>query len=350
MPATPQPGPSTDALATHVLERFAGAPLNLGSRTSPMAKAQAEHVKALITARVPGLEVQIVGIETSADQWLGDLAQLGGKGNFTKEIDRALIAGQIDIAVHCMKDVPGDVPLPPGTQFGAYLERDDVHDVVVTRDGCKLADLKRTDLIDTSSVRRRAQLGMYRPGQRTERIRGAVNTRIEKKLDNPDARLAEGKEPFAALILARAGLERLGMLDRPHEVLPIESVAAAPGGVAMMPAVGAGVIGIQARTADAPVMQLLEEFNHPETARWILAERTMLHMLRGHCNSPIAGHCYTTADGKLGLFGMVFNRDGSDFVRSQDWGPVDDPATLGSVVASDLLKQGAMRLINATRK
>jgi hydroxymethylbilane synthase len=333
---------STDTVAAAVTERFTDGPLRVGTRTSPMAMHQAEQVSALLTGRVPGLAVELVPMETSADLWPGDLAELGGKGGFTREIDRALTGGRVDVAVHCMKDVPGDVPLPEGTCFGAYLPREDVHDVVVTRDGRSLADLQPGAVVGTSSVRRRAQLGMYRPDLRTERVRGNVNTRL-KKLDDPDG-------PYEALILARAGLRRIGMADRPHEVLPVEFVTDHAGTVAMVPAVGAGVIGIQARSADAPVMRLLEELNHGPTAVHILAERTMLHMLRGHCNSPIAGHCHRTPDGMLSLYGMVFNRDGSEFVRAQAWGPADDPATLGSRVAADLLDRGARHLITATRK
>lgn len=118
----------------------------------------------------------------------------------------------------------------------------------------------------------------------------------------------------------------------------------------MVPAVGAAVIGVQARTADEPVMRLLDEINDPTTARHITAERTMLHMLRGHCNSPIAGHAHTTPDGQLSLFGMVFNRDGSQWVRSHSRAPTDDPASLGARVAGDLLRHGARRLVTATRK
>ncbi|GII66556.1 porphobilinogen deaminase 2 [Sphaerisporangium krabiense] len=330
-----------DALGALLVERFSGGSLRLGTRTSPMAMHQAQRVADLIIGRAPAVKVELIPIKTSADLWPGDLSELGGKGTFTKEIDRALMAAQVDIAVHCMKDVPGDVPLPAGTAFGAYLPRDDVRDVVVTRDGSTLADLPAGALVGTSSVRRRAQLGLYRPDLRTERIRGAVGSRVAK-LDT------DGR--YDALILACAGLARLEMLDRVAEVLPIEFLPADGGRVAMVPAVGAGIIGIQARTADVPVMQLLDEFNHQPTARDMLAERTMLHMLRGHCNSPIAGYATTTPDGQLSLFGMVFNRDGSAWARSLLWGDPGDPATLGSRVASDLLHQGARYLITATRK
>jgi hydroxymethylbilane synthase len=331
----------TDALIDLLTDTFPDRPLRVGTRSSPMAMHQANDVRDRIRKRVPGMDVELVPMTTSADLWPGDLAELGGKGNYTKEIDRALMTAQVDVAVHCMKDVPGDVPLPDGTAFGAYLERDDVHDVLVTRDGTPLADMPSGSLIGTSSVRRRAQLHMYRPDLRSERIRGNVNSRLTK-LDED--------HKFAGLILARAGLGRIDALDRRYEVLPIEFHPTEDGIVSMVPAVGAGVIGIQARSADSPVMRLLDELNHPPTAAHMLAERTMLHMLRGHCNSPIAGHASTTPDGQMSLIGMVFNRDGSAFVRSHCWGNPADPATLGSRVAADLLHQGARHLITATRK
>jgi hydroxymethylbilane synthase len=329
---------TSDTLADAVRDRLADTGLRIGTRTTPLAKAQTQRVITEIERVVPGVSVDVVGIETSADLWPGDLTQLGGKGNFTKEIDRALTSGRIDIAVHSMKDVPGDVPLPKGTEFGAYLERGDVHDVVISRDGRVLADLPPGSKVGTSAVRRRAQLALYRPDLVIERVRGGIDTRI-KKLDAGD---------YDAILLARTGLQRINLDHRITEALP--TTWADGETVAMVPAVGAAVIGVQARSADEPVMQMLDEINHPDTALHITAERTMLHMLRGHCNSPIAGHAHTTADGKLSLFGMVFNRDGSQWVRSHGWGPTDDPRSLGAWVAGDLLRQGAMRLITATRK
>ncbi len=320
------------------MERFEDTPLRIGTRTTPLATAQTQRVIAAIERLAPGIAIEPVGIETSADLWTGDLSQLGGKGNFTKEIDRALVSGRVDIAVHSMKDVPGDVPLPTGTEFGAYLARGDVHDVVITRDGRALAELPAGSKVGTSAVRRRAQLSLYRPDLITERVRGGIDTRI-KKLDAGE---------YDAILLARTGLERIGLDHRITEVLP--TTWADGSTVAVVPAVGAAVIGVQARTADEPVMRLLAEINDDTTARHITAERTMLHMLRGHCNSPIAGHAHTTPDGQLSLFGMVFNRDGSKWVRSHGWGPTDDPASLGAWVADDLLRQGARRLIMATKR
>ncbi|MFC5827682.1 hydroxymethylbilane synthase [Nonomuraea insulae] len=325
-----------------VLTRFSDAPLRIGTRTSTLARVQSSHVAELITKLVPDVAIEIVPTRVSADLWPADLAEIGGKGAFSREIDHALTSARIDIAVHCLKDVPGDVPLAEGTSFGAYLPRDDVHDVVVTRGDVPFADLPSGSLVGTSSVRRHAQLSIHRPDLRIERIRGNVDTRL--------SRLDEKDGEYAALILARAGLIRLGLLDRYHEVLPLEFRGAEEGIVSMVPPVGAGVIGLQARDSDTPVMRLLDELNHPLTARHVLAERTMLHMLLGHCNSPIAGHASTGSDGQMGLFGMVFNRDGSAFVRSHAWGDHSDPASLGARVAADLLHRGARDLIAATRK
>lgn len=329
-----------DSLAHEVRERCTDTPLRIGSRTSPMATAQAEHVKALVEKRVPGLDVRIVGMETSADRWMGDLSELGGKGNFTKEIDRALVSGRIDLAVHCLKDVPGDVPLPEGTAFGAHLERTDVHDAVVFPAGspyATLAELPPGSVVGTSSVRRRAALTKYRPDLRVEPVRGNLNSRLAK-LDAGD--------DFAALIVARPGLARIGMTDRRHQVLP---TGYTPGqSLAMVPAVGAGVISLQARSADAPVMRLLGELNHAQTSTCVTAERVMLQGLSGHCNSPIAGYAVLVPDGRIHLHGMVFNGDGSEFVYGD--AQHTDAAVLGELVAAELLRQGADALIAATRK
>ncbi|WP_433259718.1 hydroxymethylbilane synthase (plasmid) [Streptosporangium sp. CA-135522] len=327
----------TDTLLT----RCAETPLRIGTRTSTMARAQTDHVVTLITELLPGVSTQVVPITVGADRWPGALTDIGGKVAFSKEIDHALICAQIDLAVHCLKDIPGDVPLAEGTAFGAYLPRDDVRDVVITRDGVPLADLPAASRIGTSSVRRRAQLSIHRPDLRIERIRGNVDTRLDK-LDE------DGR--YAALILARTSLSRLGLLDRHHEVLPAEFHPAGEGVVSMVPPVGAGVIALQARDTDLPVMQLLQHLDHPATAGHVLAERTMLRLLRGHCNSPIAGHACPTGDGRMSLYGMVFNLDGSRFVHAHACGDASDPAALGSRVAADLLQQGAGQLIAATHQ
>ncbi len=237
--------------------------------------------------------------------------------------------GEIDVAVHCMKDVPGDVPLPSGVAFAAYLPREDVRDCLVfpaASPRTALADLPAGTRIGTSSVRRRAQLGRHRPDLAIHRICGNVNTRL--------ARLDNGE--FDALVLARAGLARIGQDHRVAETFDTE---------VMCPAVGAGVIGLQCRADDKGLLELLRLLDDAHARTHVTAERTMLHGLQGHCNSPIAGHCATTPDGQLALRGMVFTRDGGQFVHAMEWGPVDRPAELGAYIAGVLLRKGARDLI-----
>ncbi|MEU8386219.1 hydroxymethylbilane synthase, partial [Streptosporangium sp. NPDC048865] len=272
------------AIGDYVAETLSGRTVRLGTRTSPMALGQANHVAALLKAISPGLSVEIVGIQTSGDRWQGDLAELGGKGLFMKEIDRALLMGVVDAGVHCIKDVPGDVPLAAGTVFAAYLEREDVRDTMVWRSGSRyqsVEELPPGTRIGTSSVRRKAQLLRYRPDLHVDRIRGNVNTRL--------ARL-DAEQRHEALVLACAGLRRIGMEHRIGQILPLE---------VMCPAVGAGVVGVQCREIDKPMVELLRLLDHPATRTHIRAERAMLHSLQGHCNSPIAGHCSTTLDGQI---------------------------------------------------
>ncbi|HEY3682371.1 MAG TPA: hydroxymethylbilane synthase [Streptosporangiaceae bacterium] len=306
--------------------------LRLGSRRSPMAMAQAVHVSERLRAAAPGLDVEIVGIETSGDRWRGALADLGGKGTFLKEIERALVDGAIDAAVHCVKDVPGDVPAPEGTEFAGYLARDDVHDVVVFPEGSAhrtLAGLPAGATIGTSAVRRAAQLLRHRPDLRVEPFRGNVNSRL--------ARL-DAERPVDAVILARAGLDRIGRADRAAETLPLD---------VMCPAVGAGVLGLQCRTADTGVADLLRALDDPATRTRVAAERAMLRGLRGHCNSPIAGHCTATADGPLSLLGMVFTPDGGELARVRASDEPGRAEELGAYVADALAGKGAHRIIEA---
>ncbi|RBQ20754.1 hydroxymethylbilane synthase [Spongiactinospora rosea] len=304
--------------------------LRVGTRTSPMALHQANLVADMLKGLCPDLGVEVVGIETSGDRWQGDLAELGGKGAFMKEIDRALVLGAVDAAVHCVKDVPGDVPLAMGTTFAAYLAREDVHDAVVWRAGSrygKLDELPSGTRLGTSSVRRKAQLLKYRPDLHVERIRGNVNSRL--------ARL-DAERQYEALVLGCSGLRRIGMDDRIGQVLPLDI---------MCPAVGAGVIGVQCRTNDPGVLELLRLLDHAETRLHVRAERAMLHALQGHCNSPIAGHCTTTMDGQLSLIGMVFTREGGKFAYAHEWDAPTRPDELGGYVAAVLARKGARNII-----
>jgi hydroxymethylbilane synthase len=312
-----------------------GRPLRIGTRKSPMALAQTEHVRALLHQLDPTLTTEAVPIQTEADMWQGDLAQLGGKGLFVKAIDVQLQRGDIDMAIHCLKDVPGDIPLPEGLVFAAMLPRDDVRDVLVVPEGSdvkRLEDLPAGALVGSSSVRRKAQINRVRPDLQVVRIRGTVGTRIDKM---------DGTKPMdtelSAMVLASSGLERLGLTDRARQVFEPDEI---------LPAIGAGVLALECRRDDADVTGLLLRLNDAQTQTEATAERVLLHGLRGHCNSPIAGHCVTEPDGQLSLRGMVFSRDGSKFVHAHFWGEsLNDPAVLGSRVCAELLRQGARDII-----
>ncbi|GAA2450774.1 hydroxymethylbilane synthase [Actinomadura vinacea] len=327
--------PNTSAQVPAAAEQYFGAklpdrPLRLGCRRSHLARAYAARVMAALSRIAPGLEIELVEITTSADRHKGDLSKLGGKGLFMKEIDEALSLGQIDMAMHCMKDVPGDVPLPDGLVFAAYLERDDVRDCVVWREGSKYAgidDLPPGTAIGTSAVRRKAQILRHRPDLQVERFRGNVVPRITR-LDESDR--------LEGIVLSRGGLVHVGMDHRIGQVFSREE---------MCPAVGAGVVGVQCRKADEGMVELLQLIDHEETRIHVTAERTMLHGLQGHCNSPIAGHCHTTEDGQLSLRGMVFTREGAHFAYAQEWDSRTRAYELGVYVAATLARKGARDII-----
>ncbi|SEG46306.1 hydroxymethylbilane synthase [Actinacidiphila yanglinensis] len=315
----------------------AGRSLRIGTRSSPMALTQAHTVADLLRKEQPNLQVELVDVTTEADRWQGDLSQLGGKGLFVKQIDVMLQRGEVDLAVHCMKDVPGDTPLPEGLVFAAHLPRDDVRDVLLFPEGSTLrtlADLPPGATVATSAVRRKAQVRRMRPDLDVVRVRGAVGSRIDKLDGKKDAGAR-----LDAMILATSGLVRLEMSHRGRQIFTVDE---------MLPAVGAGVLGLECRHDDEPVIGLLSRLNHQRTMTELTAERVMLHDLRGHCNSPIAGHCVTEPDGRLGLRGMVFSADGTTLVQAhlRD-GSTDDPAALGARVAAELLRQGAREIIEA---
>lgn len=313
---------------------FPARTLRIGTRSSPMALAQVERVSDLLRKQEPDLRIDVVPVTTEADRWPGDLARLGGKGLYVKQIDQMVRRGDVDVAVHCLKDVPGDVPLPRGLVFAAYLHRDDVRDVLLFPEGSgrrTLDDLPAGARIGSSAVRRKAQINRVRPDLDVVPVRGTVGNRVEK-LDG----LRQTDTPLDAMVLAVAGLERLGLSHRGRHVFPVDD---------MLPAVGAGALALECRQDD-DVTGLLAGLNHEQTMTEATAERAMLHDLRGHCNSPIAGHCVTAPDGRLGLRGMVFSPDGSRFVHADARGERDeDPAALGARVAAELLRRGAGEII-----
>jgi hydroxymethylbilane synthase len=315
----------------------AGRTVRIGTRSSPMALAQVEQVAAGLRKHEPGLGVEVVPVTTEADLWRGDLADVGGKGLFVKQIDRMLQLGEVDLAVHCVKDMPGDVPLPDGLLLAACLPRDDVRDVLLFPAGSyrqTLDDLPIGARVGTSAVRRKAQLHRVRPDLQVVRVRGALGSRVEK-LDGGRA----VDVPLDAMVVAVAGLERIGLSHRGRQVFTVDE---------MPPAVGAGTLGLECRSDDGPMAALLGRLGDPRTLTEVSAERAMLGVLRGHCNSPIAGHCVTEADGWLSLRGMVFSEDGSTFVCAHHRSaPGQEAAVLGAGVGAELLRQGAQKLIAA---
>ncbi|MEU8514403.1 hydroxymethylbilane synthase [Kitasatospora sp. NPDC048722] len=302
--------------------------IRIVSRSSPMALAQVERVRAELAALQAGLRTEVVPVTTSGDRWTGDLARLGGKGAFTKEVDAALLAGEADVAVHCLKDVPADRPLPAGTVFAAYLRRDDIRDALVHPGGLTLDELPPGTRIGTSSVRRVAQLAASHPHLVCVPIRGNANSRL--------AKLAAGEAD--ALLLAVSGLERIGESARVTEVLGVD---------AMCPPIGAGILVLQCREDDEATIAAVAALGHHDTRREATAERMFLHVLQGHCNSPIAGYARAEPDGRLSMRGRVFSPDGKQVLDAHEWAGALTPEDLGTSTALALKRQGAHELIAA---
>lgn len=303
-------------------------PVRIVSRSSPMALAQAERVRGGLGALFPGIRAEILPVTTSGDRWSGALNRIGGKGAFTKEVDAALLSGEADLAVHCLKDVPGDLPLPEGTVFAAYLARDDVRDALVHPGGLTLDGSPPGTRIGTSSVRRTAQLAASHPHLACVPIRGNVNRRL--------ARLDAGE--FDALLLAVSGLRRIGREDRITQALPLD---------VMCPPIGAGVLVLQCRADDEPTLKAATALDDPAARVESTAERAFLRTLRGHCNSPIAGHAHAYPDGGLSMSARVFTLDGKTVLDAYARTSRSSPGPLGVTVADALLEQGARELLDS---
>ncbi|MFE3517533.1 hydroxymethylbilane synthase [Streptomyces sp. NPDC059166] len=302
--------------------------IRIVSRDSPMALAQVERVRNELSVLHPTTATEVVPVRTTGDRWMGDLSMVEGKGAFTKEVDAALLAGEADLAVHCVKDIPADRPLPSGTVFAAFLERDDIRDALVHPGGLTLDQLPDGTRIGTSSVRRVAQLASSHPHLECVPFRGNANRRL--------AKLAAGE--VDALLLAVSGLRRIDRSDVVTEILSPET---------MCPPVGAGVLALQCREDDAATIAAVAGLNHPGTYRETTAERMFLHVLQGHCNSPIAGYATAHRNGDLSLRACVFTPDGKTVLNAHEWAGPLDPATLGTSVAVALLRQGARELIDS---
>ena len=298
--------------------------LIIATRESQLALWQAHYIRDRLEALHPGLTVELLGMTTQGDQILDSpLSRIGGKGLFVKELEQAILEGRAHLAVHSLKDVPMD--LPDGFELVAIGKREDPRDAFVSNHYKSLAELPPGARVGTSSLRRQAQLRARHPGLVVDTLRGNVNTRLRK--------LDEGQ--YAAIILAAAGLKRLGFGKR---------IAASLSPAESLPAVGQGALGIEIRSGQPEVAKLLAPLNDPITAACVRAERAMSRMLQGGCQAPIGGYC-VEQDGRLHLRGFVADLDGVRFYRAEAEGAMADPEALGHQVAEALIGQGADRLL-----
>jgi len=298
--------------------------IKIATRKSELAMWQANHVASLLRRRHPGIAVELLPMVTKGDIILDQpLAKIGGKGLFLKELERALLKGEADIAVHSMKDVP--VEQVPGLAVDVMLERANPFDALLSRDGRTLSRLPAGACIGTSSLRRQCQLRSIRPDISVRDLRGNVNTRVRK--------LQEGE--YDAIILACAGLERLGMDHLITETL---------GPPQWLPAATQGTIGIQCRTDDRTVIDLIEPLKDPDAVLRTRAERAVATVLQGSCQVPLAVFAELNGD-ELRISGMVGMPDGSQVIRGEQTGSSFDADRLSAAVADDLLSQGAGRII-----
>lgn len=298
--------------------------LTIATRGSQLALAQARWVAGRLAELHPGLTVELNVIKTTGDKILDvPLAQVGGKGLFVKEIEDALLLGRAALAVHSMKDVPSD--LPEGLILAAVSGREDARDVLVGRRGGGLETLPQGGRVGTSSLRRQAQILALRPDLVMVPVRGNVETRLKKL----------GTENLEAVVLAAAGLNRLGIKDVPAH--PLEPAV-------MLPAVGQGALGLECRADDSWVRGLIAPLDHPPTAAAVAAERGFLARLEGGCQVPIAGHA-VVAGGIVKFQGLVASLDGRRVVRGQGLAPPHEARAMGAAVAEEILERGGRDIL-----
>ncbi|MFP4160453.1 MAG: hydroxymethylbilane synthase [Ectothiorhodospira sp.] len=299
--------------------------LKIATRKSPLAVWQTEEVARRVQALFPDVKITQVRMTTQGDVMLDTpLAKVGGKGLFVKELETALMDGTADIAVHSMKDVP--MQLPEGLELPVVLDREDPHDAFVSNHYTRLEDLPENARVGTSSLRRQSQLRARFPGFQVLDLRGNVNTRLSK-LDNGD---------YDAILLASAGLKRLGFGERITRVLEADQ---------SLPAIGQGAIGIECRANDPEVMELIGPLNDPDTLVRVTAERAFNTRLNGGCQVPIGGYAVIREDGSLYLRGLVGEPDGSMVYHASLEGPQEQAAEMGVALAEQLLREGADRIL-----
>lgn len=294
--------------------------IRIGTRASALALWQAEWVKSELEKKYPGTSVTLTKIKTTGDKILDvPLAKVGGKGLFVKEIEEAMLENEIDIAVHSMKDVP--TFFPDGLHLSCITKREDPRDALLTRNKVKFKDLPKGANVGTSSLRRQAQLMNVRPDFVIHQLRGNVDTRLRK--------LKEGQ--YDAIILAAAGVKRLGLAENVSEYIDPEI---------SLPAIGQGALGIECRVDDRELNDMIAFFNHADTRTCVTGERALLRRLEGGCQVPIA--CYgEMKEGKLHLTGLVGSVDGKRIIKDAVDGAPEKAEKLGVTLAEKLLSRGA---------
>jgi len=307
----------------HLREKF-----RLGTRASLLALSQANWVKSRLEEQNPEAEVTLVRIKTEGDKIDIPLFRVGGKGLFVKEIENALLRGEVDLAVHSAKDLP--VLIPEGLMLMAFPKREDPRDVLISKDGRKWGELPHNGRVGTGSLRRRAQLLHLRPDLEIVALRGNLDTRV-KKLSSLN---------LDAIVLASAGLHRLGWEDQISEFLEPE---------VMLPAIGQGVLAIEGRQGDERVSLLVGSLNHYPTQASINAERAFLKRLEGGCQVPMAGLARVESE-KLNLIGLVAGLDGQRLIRGRVEGSSEKSEDLGKQLAEELLERGAADILREAYK
>jgi len=300
--------------------------LRIGSRGSRLALWQADFIKGIIRAEFPNLKIEISVIRTTGDKIADSpLSRIGGKEMFVKEIEEALLRDEIDIAVHSMKDMP--TALPKGLKIGAVAERHDPRDVLVSKDHIKFYELPKKATIGTGSIRRQAQLLCLRSDLRILPIRGNVDTRL-KKLRN---------EGFDGIVLALAGLKRMGLESEVTEAFSAE---------VLVPAPGQGIVAIECREDDKEINEILLQINHRESEIVASAERSFLERLGGSCQVPVG--CYAESkEGRIRILGLIASPDGGEVIRDEIKGSLDDHKSLGKELAERILEKGGERILSS---
>ena len=300
--------------------------IRIGTRRSQLAMWQANYVRDALCNVYPDLAVEIVGITTQGDRTLdGPLVTEGGKGLFLKELEQALLTGDIDLAVHSMKDVT--VSLPPGLHIPVICLREDPHDALVSNQYADLSGLPEGAVVGTCSVRRQCMLKHRFPALRIKNLRGNVGTRL-KRLDAGE---------YDAIILAVSGLKRLELSTRIQQIIPTD---------VMLPAVGQGALGIECRQDSTEVNYLIAPLNHLVSQRRITAERAVNEALSGGCHVPMAAYA-EVFENEIHLTAQVGRTDGSELLTAQARGPLSEAIQLGRTVAQDLIAQGAQQILMA---